>query len=231
MPDYIQHNPNIETGIAGFTQVMKNRPTQGFKVNIVRIFEDGEYVITHSEYDFFGKKSGFGIFRFENGKVAEHWDNLTPVQPKTRVVEHNLMERKLLQISLKQNRNKAIIRKFADDILINGKMDKIANYQTPDFHQHNPNIADGIKGLGEINTNYLGIIRLKLVFMKMLQQKDEAAIINTTSAVASVPITFISTYSSKAALQSYTVSLRQQLKSINSKIKFSNSYRQLLIPK
>lgn len=64
----------------------------------------------------------------------------------------------------------------------------------------------------EINTNYLAIIRLNSVFLEMLQKRNEAAIINTTSAVAYVPITFISTYSSsKSALHSYTISLRQQL--------------------
>lgn len=36
----------------------------------------GDYVALHSEYNLFGNKIGFDIFRFENGKIVEHWDNL-----------------------------------------------------------------------------------------------------------------------------------------------------------
>lgn len=72
----------------------------------------------------------------------------------------------------------------------------------------------------EMSTNYLAIIRLNTLFLEMLQQKTDAAIINTTSAVAYVPAAFIPTYSgSKAALHSYTISLRQQLQKANSTVK------------
>lgn len=148
-PDYIQHNLNIGNGIAGFADLMKNKPPQGFKAKIVRIFEDGDYIITHSDYDFFGKKAGFGIFRFENGQVAEHWDNLAPIQPKNQSGRTQLDGETKITDNDKTALNIAIIKNFADDILIGGKMEKIANYQSPDFHQHNPNIADGIKGLGD----------------------------------------------------------------------------------
>ncbi len=149
MSDYIQHNPNIGNGIDGFSAVMKNKPPQGFKANIIRIFEDGDYVITHSDYDFFGKKIGFGIFRFEKGQVAEHWDNLVPIQPKNQSGRTQLDGEINVVDKDKTALNKTIIKNFADDILIGGKMEKIGNYQIPDFHQHNPNMADGIKGLGD----------------------------------------------------------------------------------
>ncbi|MDQ1388485.1 MAG: hypothetical protein QOF56_1939 [Acidobacteriaceae bacterium] len=39
--------------------------------------EDGDFVFTHTEYTFaIGHRVGFDIFRFENGKMVEHWDNL-----------------------------------------------------------------------------------------------------------------------------------------------------------
>jgi len=31
---------------------------------------------THTNYNFFGPKVGFDVFRFENGLIVEHWDNL-----------------------------------------------------------------------------------------------------------------------------------------------------------
>lgn len=63
----------------------------------------------------------------------------------------------------------------------------------------------------EINTNYLSIIRWNAKVLPLLQKQSEAAIVNVSSVVAYVP-GFLATYSaSKAALHSYTQSLRQEL--------------------
>ncbi len=78
---YIQHNLSVGDGLAGFGEVMKNAPEGGFKANVVRAFEDGDFVFTHTEYDFFGPKAGFDVFKFEDGKIVEHWDNLAEVTP------------------------------------------------------------------------------------------------------------------------------------------------------
>ena len=45
--------------------------------------------------------------------------------------------------------NKTLVRAFVDDILVNGRMDKLAGYYDGDrYVQHNPEIADGLSGLG-----------------------------------------------------------------------------------
>ena len=51
----------------------------GTKVSTQRVLADGEHVVLHSEYNLFGgEKIGFDVFRYENGKIVEHWDNLQP---------------------------------------------------------------------------------------------------------------------------------------------------------
>ena len=40
-------------------------------MNTVRAFEDGDYVVLHTDYNFYGPKVGFDIFRFEDGKIVE----------------------------------------------------------------------------------------------------------------------------------------------------------------
>ena len=52
-------------------------------MNTVRVFQDGDFVFAHTDYNFFGPKIGFDIFRFDNGQIVEHWDNLqeTPAAP------------------------------------------------------------------------------------------------------------------------------------------------------
>ena len=65
---YIQHNLAAADGLAGFGALLKQLPKGSAKVNTVRAFEDGDFVFTHTEYNFFGPKIGFDIFRFENGQ-------------------------------------------------------------------------------------------------------------------------------------------------------------------
>ncbi|MDB5257387.1 MAG: family NAD(P)-dependent oxidoreductase [Chitinophagaceae bacterium] len=64
----------------------------------------------------------------------------------------------------------------------------------------------------EIVTNYLSVIRLIDQLLPLLSLQPEAAIINVSSVVAFAPAQSIPTYSaSKAALHSYTKSLRMAL--------------------
>ncbi len=45
--------------------------------------------------------------------------------------------------------NKQLVQAFLDDVLVNGKMDKLAGYFDGDHYvQHNPQVPDGLSGLG-----------------------------------------------------------------------------------
>ncbi|HWB90995.1 MAG TPA: SDR family NAD(P)-dependent oxidoreductase [Puia sp.] len=71
----------------------------------------------------------------------------------------------------------------------------------------------------EMLTNYLSIIRLNEKLLPLLRRQPAAAIVNVSSIVAFAPGVRISTYSaSKAALHSYTLSLRHLLKTTNVKV-------------
>src|SRR5690349_830062 len=73
---YIQHNLAAADGLAGFGALMAQLPSNSARANTVRVFQDGDRVFAHTEYDFFGPKIGFDVFRFEDGRIVEHWDNL-----------------------------------------------------------------------------------------------------------------------------------------------------------
>ena len=147
---YIQHNLDVADGLAGFGEVMKNAPEGGFKANVVRAFEDGDYVFAHTEYDFFGSKAGFDIFKFENGLIVEHWDNLLAVQ-KTNPSGHTQFDGATKVTDLdKTKANKTKVTDFIEKVLLNGEMDKITKYINPKkYVQHNPAVADGLEGFGE----------------------------------------------------------------------------------
>lgn len=46
--------------------------------------------------------------------------------------------------------NKALVSRFVDDILVHGRLDRLAGcYHGDHYVQHNPQIADGLSGLGQ----------------------------------------------------------------------------------
>ncbi len=78
-------------------------------------------------------------------------------------------------------------------------------------------VLDGSRDLGDaeatITTNLLGPIRLTNALIDHLKQQPGAAIVNSSSGLAFVPLLAAPTYNAtKAAIHSYTVSLREVLK-------------------
>lgn len=75
------------------------------------------------------------------------------------------------------------------------------------------------KAIAEMQTNFFSIIQLNELLLPVLNRQHEAAIVNVSSIVAFVPGQSLPTYSaSKAALHSYTKSLRLSLAKAGSSI-------------
>lgn len=147
---YIQHNLAVADGLEGFGAIMKNAPEGGFKVKVIRAFEDQDYVFTHTIYDFFGPKIGIDVFRFEDGKIVEHWDNLIEVQP-ANPSGHTQTDGAIELTNLDSTTaNKKVVNDFIEEVLLNHQMDKVTSYINPEkYIQHNPAVADGLEGFGE----------------------------------------------------------------------------------
>lgn len=91
---YLQHNraiPNEMTGLVSYVKEMTKRfPEYSFDVK--RIIASGDFVVLHSHTTLKAKhrgneKKGFIItdtFRLKDGKLAEHWDAIQPIDGYTR---------------------------------------------------------------------------------------------------------------------------------------------------
>ena len=147
---YTQHNLAVGDGLAGLGAALAALPPGSARVNTLRVFQDGDFVFAHTDYNFFGPKIGFDIFRFENGRIVEHWDNLqeTPASPNPS--GRSMVDGPTQSSDPDQTAaNKALVGSFVDDILLAGKFDKLTSYIDADHYaQHNPAIADGLSGLG-----------------------------------------------------------------------------------
>lgn len=146
---YIQHNLTAPDGLEGFKSLLEMLKGKGAKVNTVRAFRDGDYVFTHTDYNLFGSKVGFDVFRFEAGKMVEHWDNLQETPATTNPSGHTMIDGPVKAKDLdKTEANKILIKSFIEDVLINGKYEKMAGYFDGDnYIQHNAQVPDKVSGL------------------------------------------------------------------------------------
>lgn len=152
--NYIQHNLAYGTGrdaFVGSVEYLASAETPT-TVNNIRSFEDGEYVFLQSIYNFAGagEQVGFDIFRFEGGKIAEHWDNLTTLaepNPSGHTQTDGTMEITDLD---KTEENRELVKNFLYDVMQGNNLDKTPDYFDGDTYiQHNIAIADGVSGLNE----------------------------------------------------------------------------------
>ena len=76
-----------------------------------------------------------------------------------------------------------------------------------------------LKGEDEIQTNFAAPMYLSAFFAPLLMNKRESAIINVSSGLAFVPMAIMPVYcATKAAMHSFTVSLRHQMQATNIKV-------------
>ncbi len=144
---YIQHNPQTHEGSDGLAVLFKRLSKTSPGVNIVRVFEDGDFVFAHTEYDFATRNIGFEIFRFEDNQAVEHWDNIqlrkgpnssgnNMVDGPTEVTDHK-----------KTEYNRKIVLSFVNEVLIKRQLNKLNHYIKNNYIEHNPRIANGLSAL------------------------------------------------------------------------------------
>ena len=148
-PDkYIQHNPQTQEGGEGLAALFKRLAKSSPRVNIVRIFSDGDYVFAHTEYDFDTSRIGFEIFRFEDDQTVEHWDNIQR-RKGPNLSGHSMVDGPTEAIDLdKTLYNREIVRSFVDEVLISGQLNKLERYiDGEDFTEHSPGFGDDLSAL------------------------------------------------------------------------------------
>src|SRR5271168_4529505 len=148
-PDkYIQHNLAVADGLAGVKALLQSQPKGSAKVDTVRVFQDGDFVFMQTDYDFFGPKIGFDIFRFEGGKIVEHWDNLQETAATPSPSGHTMIDGPTVASDLdKTEANKALMQRYMEDLLAGRRETFPSYFNGTQYIQHNPWVADTIPGL------------------------------------------------------------------------------------
>jgi predicted SnoaL-like aldol condensation-catalyzing enzyme len=145
---YIQHNPQTHEGGEGLAALFKRLSKSSPRVNIVRIFSDGDFVFGHTEYDFSSSRVGFEVFKFEGEQTVEHWDNIQS-RKGPNCSGHSMVDGETQVTDLeKTEENRQRVRIFINEVLIGGQIQKLSNFvSTESYTEHNPRLGDGLSSL------------------------------------------------------------------------------------
>ena len=144
---YIQHNPQTQEGSEVLAALFKRLSETNPRINVVRAFEDGDFVFGHTEYDFATRRIGFEVFRFEAGQAVEHWDNIQ-ARLGPNEAGRSLVDGPVDAVDLGQTEsNRTLVRSFVETVLIGGQLDRLSEFVADDFAEHNPRLTDGVSAL------------------------------------------------------------------------------------
>lgn len=145
---FIQHNPASEDGLIDLSKYIRSLPKSVTRVDTLRVFQDGPFVFTHSDYDVFGPKIGFDIFRFDGEKIVEHWDNFQK-KAGPNSSGHTMIDGPTQSSDIpRTEENKLLVRKFVEDVHVKRFATNLDGYFNGDrYIQHSPLAADGFSGL------------------------------------------------------------------------------------
>ncbi len=144
---YIQHNPRTYEGSEGLAELFARLAKTNPRVTFVRVFEDGDFAFAHNEYDFAGVEVAFEVFRFEDGKAVEHWDNIQPKQGPNPSGRGMLDGETIITDYDRTEANRHLVVTFAREVLVDRQFDLLDTYIDEELIQHDPEVADGIAAL------------------------------------------------------------------------------------
>ncbi|MEU3424517.1 MULTISPECIES: nuclear transport factor 2 family protein [Streptomyces] len=149
--DYRQHSSLAADGPEALRRLVSELP-EGFRYEGARVIADGDLVALHGTYYGFGLDPlvAFDLFRVDvDGKLAEHWDALTPLVTDTasgRTQTDGPTQPSDLD---KTEANRALVLEFAEKVLKGADYSALTDYiSTETYDQHNPEAADGLDGFG-----------------------------------------------------------------------------------
>jgi predicted SnoaL-like aldol condensation-catalyzing enzyme len=148
-----QHDPNLADGLAGmrsFAAEIASSPAADLTIH--RTLVDGAFVLLHSRYQGVGRYGAtaiaFDLFRFEDGKIVEHWGGQEPEAPpnpsgRTQVDgPTEVLDRERTEA------NRTLVQTYRKTIMGSLRFDRIEEFiDGVRYAQHASKIGDGIARL------------------------------------------------------------------------------------
>ncbi|MER6219444.1 nuclear transport factor 2 family protein [Streptomyces sp900105755] len=149
--DYRQHSSLAADGPEALRALVAGLPGD-FRYEGARVIADGDLVALHGTYHGFGPVPlvAFDLFRIDaDGRLAEHWDALTPVVTDTASGRTQTDGPGAPSDPDRTEANRALVAEFAQKVLVGADYSVLTDYISTDaYRQHNPEAADGLDGFG-----------------------------------------------------------------------------------
>jgi predicted SnoaL-like aldol condensation-catalyzing enzyme len=148
--DYKQHSSLVADGPEALRALVAGLP-EAFRYEGARVIADGDLVALHGVYHGLGPEPwvAFDLFRVRDGKLAEHWDALTPVVRDTVSGRSQTDGPTTPGDREKTEANRKLVTDFAEAVLKGADYSVLTRYiSTETYHQHNPEAGDGLAGFG-----------------------------------------------------------------------------------
>ena len=147
--DYRQHSSAAPDGPEGLRGLVGSL-TDDVRHEVARVIADGDLVAVHGVYYGFGPDPlvAFDLYRVADGKLAEHWDALTPQVNETVSGRSQVDGPAEVSDLDKTEANRALVTGFVETVLKGGDFSVLTDFvSTEQYDQHHPEVADGLDGL------------------------------------------------------------------------------------
>ena len=142
---YVEHDPRVADGVSGVRAHIDDLPPDKGRLEVVRTFQDGAFVVIQAHSDVPERNESFDVFRFEDGLIAEHWAFAAlgglPNQSGHTQVDGPTEPKDVADTE----RNKAVVRDYYETVHLSGQHGRIPDYFSGDLCvRHEPGAADGV---------------------------------------------------------------------------------------
>jgi predicted SnoaL-like aldol condensation-catalyzing enzyme len=146
--NYKQHNPTVKQGRAGITEMINYlktlpAPPEGAPSPIIRAIQEGDFVVTHLDIQFMGKRIAvIDLFKLKDGMLTEHWDAIQALPDESdKIITATNGTAKIDEVASSEL-SKQVVMNFYDAII---EKRGAANFIASDYVEHNSEIlASGL---------------------------------------------------------------------------------------
>ncbi|MGA9867955.1 MAG: nuclear transport factor 2 family protein [Acetobacteraceae bacterium] len=145
-PDrYVEHNPLVADGAFGLMEYVGHPAEQGADLEVLRAFEDENYVVTQTQHGATGKKVLFDVFKLEDGLIIEHWAFSAESGPPNKSGHTQADGPTEPNPNENGDESKSIVRGYYEAVHLSGDRSKIPMYFSGDHCiRHEPGVVDGV---------------------------------------------------------------------------------------
>ncbi|MCX3060313.1 nuclear transport factor 2 family protein [Streptomyces beihaiensis] len=151
-PAFVQHSPMCADGRDGLRELTEKAKSVGARYDLLRSIGEGDMVLLHARVTGLAPVPLilFNLYRFADGRVAEHWEAVAPETGPT-ACGHDMGDGPS-EITDRDRTaaNKDTIRRLVQDVLIDGEPAALDEFFDGDhLIRHAPSAADGTASLRE----------------------------------------------------------------------------------